>query len=204
MRCSRSTADEAVLDVGDVRFGGDVLVARGVARVLARDAAGLAVERGGEEERLALRRALLDDPVDRRAEAHVEHAVRLVEHEGADAVERERAARDQVLEAAGSGDDDVRLAGLAGLLLDADAAVDGADRSAARMGDRAPLLDDLRASSRVGASTSAAGRGSVGLDAVGIGTPKASVLPEPVGDLARTSRPASTSAMTSFWMANGS
>ena len=36
-----------------------------------------------------------------------------------------------------------------------------------------------------------------------IGTPKASVLPEPVGDLASTSRPASTSAMTSAWMAKG-
>ena len=36
-----------------------------------------------------------------------------------------------------------------------------------------------------------------------IGTPKASVLPEPVGDLASTSRPASTSAMTSSWMGKG-
>ena len=35
------------------------------------------------------------------------------------------------------------------------------------------------------------------------GTPKASVLPEPVGDLASTSRPASTSAMTSSWMGKG-
>src|SRR5829696_1098197 len=36
------------------------------------------------------------------------------------------------------------------------------------------------------------------------GTPKASVLPEPVGDWASTSRPARTSAMTSFWIAKGS
>src|SRR6059058_5172403 len=36
------------------------------------------------------------------------------------------------------------------------------------------------------------------------GTAKASVLPEPVGDLASTSRPASTSPITSFWIANGS
>src|SRR3954451_20219824 len=33
--------------------------------------------------------------------------------------------------------------------------------------------------------------------------PKASVLPEPVGDLASTSRPASTSGTTSFWTGNG-
>src|SRR3712207_2393061 len=36
-----------------------------------------------------------------------------------------------------------------------------------------------------------------------IGTPKASVLPEPVGELATTSRPSSTSAVTRDWMANG-
>src|SRR3954447_15570908 len=37
-----------------------------------------------------------------------------------------------------------------------------------------------------------------------IGTPKARVLPEPVGDLASTSVPARMSPMMSFWMANGS
>ncbi len=35
------------------------------------------------------------------------------------------------------------------------------------------------------------------------GMPKASVLPEPVGDAARTSTPASASGRTSVWMANG-
>src|SRR3954469_21586066 len=59
------------------------------------------------------------------------------------------------------------------------------------------------ASSRVGASTSAEGRWSVASTMSTIGRPKASVLPEPVGDLARTSCPASTSAMTSCWMAKG-
>jgi len=38
------------------------------------------------------------------------------------------------------------------------------------------------ASSRVGARIRAVGRGAVGLDAVGDRMPKASVLPEPVGD----------------------
>src|SRR3954466_14473566 len=37
-----------------------------------------------------------------------------------------------------------------------------------------------------------------------IGRTKASVLPEPVGDSARTSRPASASGMTSDWTAKGS
>src|SRR5215212_11196431 len=36
-----------------------------------------------------------------------------------------------------------------------------------------------------------------------IGTPKASVLPEPVGDFASTSRPASTSGTTALWIGKG-
>ena len=36
-----------------------------------------------------------------------------------------------------------------------------------------------------------------------IGIPNASVLPEPVGDAARTSMPARASGKTSAWMANG-
>ena len=60
------------------------------------------------------------------------------------------------------------------------------------------------ASSRVGASTSAAGRRPSAAIRSTIGMPKASVLPEPVGDLASTSRPASTSPMTERWIANGS
>ena len=36
-----------------------------------------------------------------------------------------------------------------------------------------------------------------------IGAANAIVLPEPVGDLARTSTPSSTSSMTSDWMAKG-
>jgi hypothetical protein len=59
------------------------------------------------------------------------------------------------------------------------------------------------ASSRVGARMSADGRRSVASTRSTMGTPKASVLPDPVGDRARTSRPASTSATTSCWMAKG-
>ena len=36
-----------------------------------------------------------------------------------------------------------------------------------------------------------------------IGAAKAIVLPEPVGDLARTSPPSSTSSITRAWMAKG-
>jgi hypothetical protein len=62
---------------------------------------GLAVERGGEEQRLALGRALGHDAVDGGLEAHVEHAVGLVEDEDRHAVERQVAALEEVLQAAG-------------------------------------------------------------------------------------------------------
>ncbi len=57
--------------------------------------------------------------------------------------ERQRAALEEVLEAAGRRDDDVRLGGLAGLGLDADAAVDGRDGERAGMRDLVQLVDDL-------------------------------------------------------------
>ena len=104
---------EAVLDLGPLRRG-RVLVAARASRVYASASrADLAVERGREEEGLAVARRSADDPVDGGPEAHVEHAVGLVEHEHADAVEAHGAARDQVLEAARRGDDDVRLRALA-------------------------------------------------------------------------------------------
>jgi hypothetical protein len=66
-------------------------------RVDARDAARLAVERGGEEEGLAVGGRLGHEAVDDRAEAHVEHPVGLVEHEHAHAAQRHDAAGDEVL-----------------------------------------------------------------------------------------------------------
>ena len=90
-----------------------------------------------------LARALGHDAVDRGLEAHVEHAVGLVEDEDADAVEGEVAALEEVLEAAGGGDDDVGVRGLAGLLDDAHAAVDGRDAQRAGLRQRANVLDDL-------------------------------------------------------------
>ena len=135
--------EEAVLDVhARIRLVRVLMPAR-IARVLLSDAAGLSFECRGEKEGLAVARHLGHDAVDGRAEAHVEHPVGLVEREHADAVEADRAARDQVLEPAGRGDDDVRLAGELDLALEADAAVDGGDREGARGCDVADLLDDL-------------------------------------------------------------
>ena len=71
-------------------------------------------------------RAQRDDAVERRAEAHVEHAVGLVDHQRAHVVEVEGATLELVLEPARRGDDDVGLGGGLRLLEQADTAVDGA------------------------------------------------------------------------------
>src|SRR2546426_5548917 len=59
------------------------------------------------------------------------------------------------------------------------------------------------ASSRVGTSTRAAGRGACGSRRSTIGMPKARVLPDPVGAFARTSCPAMPSGTTIAWTAGG-
>ncbi len=134
---------EAVADVRLALGLGRELVAARVGRVRVGDLAGGAVERGAEEERLALARRALHDAVDRGPEAHVEHAVGLVEDQGRDLVELHGASLEQVLEPAGRRDQDVGALGELGLALDAGAAVDGRDRERAGVRDRAQLLDDL-------------------------------------------------------------
>ena len=79
---------------------GGLGVAAGVAGVGGGDLAGRPLQGRREEQGLAVRRRLGDDPVDRRLEAHVEHAVGLVEDEDAGPVQRDDAAGDQVLEPA--------------------------------------------------------------------------------------------------------
>jgi hypothetical protein len=134
---------EAVLDIGLPLRGRAVHVLARIARVGLRDLSRGALERGGEEERLALGGALGDDPVHRRLEAHVEHPVGLVEHEDADVLQREVAALEQVLEPARGGDDDVRARGQLGLALEPDAAVHDGYRERAGVGHGLQLVDDL-------------------------------------------------------------
>jgi hypothetical protein len=134
---------EAMLDVGLLSLGLGVGVGASVAGVGGCDLAGGAREGGGEEQRLALGRGLGDDPVDRRAEAHVEHAVGLVEDEQADLSQGHGVAADQVLETAGSGDEDVGAARGGDLRPEADAAVYGGDLQPAGLGECGQLGDDL-------------------------------------------------------------
>ena len=147
--------DEGVLDLALLLpFGQLGLEAGRVARVGAGELADLAVERRREEHRLAVGRQPADDLVHLRLEAHVEHPVGLVEDERPDAVERDEPALDQILEAAGRGDEDVSAARALGLARDRRAAVDGCDPELLRAGRSA------RARPRPASRARASGRGS--------------------------------------------
>ena len=60
-----------------------------------------------EEQRLPLRRDRPHDPLDLRLEAHVEHAVRLVQDEVRDLVQPDHAALEEVVEAPRGRDDEL-------------------------------------------------------------------------------------------------
>ncbi len=140
----RRHGHEAMLDLARRVLGRQLrLDPCGGVRVRARQLADLAVERRGEEHRLPVAREPLHDPVDLRLEPHVEHAVGLVEDEDLDGVERDQPAVDQVLQAAGRRDDDVRVTGGVGLRANRDAAVDGRDREVAGGGEELDLLCHL-------------------------------------------------------------
>jgi hypothetical protein len=135
--------DEAVLDVDALLPLRLVDVSLRVARVGGGELAGRPLERRREEQGLAIARHLRHDPVDRRLEADVEHAVGLVEDEDRDPLQIEGASLQLILEAARCGDHDVGVGGLLGLPVDADAAEDGSNLERAGVGDRAKLVDDL-------------------------------------------------------------
>ena len=85
-------------------------------------------QRRREQRRLACGRRALDDQLDVLGEPHVEHLVRFVEHEDANAVEPQCLAADVIERAARRGDDDVRAAfESANLLLHGGAAVERDD-----------------------------------------------------------------------------
>jgi hypothetical protein len=135
--------DEAVIDLLDRLAVARDLVPGRVVGIGGRETAGGAVERGREEHRLALAREAAHDAVDLRLEPHVEHAVRLVEHQDADRVELDRAPVREVLEAPGRRDQDVGAARPLRLRTDLRAAVHGRDAQPARLRHVAELIGDL-------------------------------------------------------------
>ena len=122
-----------------------------------------AVERGREQHRLVLGLDAVEDLLHLGHEAHVGHAVGLVEDEHLDLVDGQLAALHEVDEPAGRADDDVdALAQGVDLGLHRHAAVDGADAAAAHLPSGASTSVTWLASSRVGTSTRPAG-GRLGL-----------------------------------------
>ena len=84
------------------------------------------LEGGAEQQGLALLGQAAEDALDRRQEAHVEHAVGLVQHQHLDLREVDAAAVEVVDQAAGRGDEHVDAAAQGiDLALHADAAVHG-------------------------------------------------------------------------------
>ncbi len=144
----RRDGQDVLLDrVRGARHRGD-LHARRIVDQVGDLAHRLVIERRGEQQRLARRRGLANDTSHRRQKPHVEHAVRLVEHEDADLVEVAGTLLDEVDQAPRRGDENV-AAMLEGrdLRLVADAA-DNGQRDVARdvrdlRGDLVDLLGEL-------------------------------------------------------------
>jgi hypothetical protein len=132
-----------VLDVALALDRVRVLVTARAGGVRLGDPSHLALERGREQQRLALGRGHLYDPVDHRAEAHIEHPVGLVEDEQPDATERHISAIDQVEQPSRRRDEDVCARGEPRLLDDPGAPVHGRDRQRPGVRDRAHVVVDL-------------------------------------------------------------
>ena len=132
----------------EVSGGGDVggvladLVVDGVALVVAGEFGDVTVEGRREQQGLAIGGRLLEQPTDCGHEAHVGHAVSLVEDDVVDGAEVDETLLDEVLEAARAGHEDVdAFAERSDLGPVADASVDDADADLA--GEAADLLMDL-------------------------------------------------------------
>ena len=170
-----------------------------VALVVADDRLHLTPDGGREEEDLAVRRGLVQQAAHRREEPHVGHAVSLVEHDRRHVVEADVPPLDQVLEAPGAGHHDVdALVQRPHLVAVTGAAEDGHDPLAIVPHELADDLvhlrgqltrwhEDQRSREARRDCTVSTTRGS----------PKASVLPEPVGALPQMSRPASAGGIVS-------
>ena len=95
---------------GEVRAGRTDLVDDRIALHRRGQGGDRTVERGAEQQHLALATGAFEDPSDCREESHVGHAIRLVDDDRGDIVELDDAGRQQVLETAGAGDDELGAA----------------------------------------------------------------------------------------------
>ena len=120
------------------------LVVDGLVQVAADEDVDVTIEGRREQERLAAVVELAQDALDLRHEAHVGHAVGLVDHEHLDVAERDRLTGREVDQASGSGDGHVDDAPERPLLtLDGRAAVEGGDVESDGLGRRHQHVDHL-------------------------------------------------------------
>ena len=95
--------------LGDGVVRGDLHLLR-IAHEVQREALDAFLERRREQQRLPVLRHPVDDALDRRQEAHVEHAVGFIQHQDLDRIELGGAAFEVVEQAAGASHDDVGAA----------------------------------------------------------------------------------------------
>ena len=160
MRC-RSTGWTTWLTSSVAVFWGVTWTVAGSTSRPDGEAPDLGGERRREEQGLAARRHEVDDPADVADEAHVEHAIGLVEDEDLDVRQVDRALVGVVEEAARRRDDDRRAgAERANLRIEADAAVDRGRADAAVGAVRPDALLDLEG--ELAGRGRGRGRGSAG------------------------------------------
>ena len=115
-----------------------------VLEVAADQGVDLAVQRGREQQPLGVAVGLVEQLLDDREEAQVGHEVGLVEDGDDDLGEGGLALADQVLQAAGGGDDDVDAAAqLLDLAVHGRAAVDGGELHADRLAEGGQVVVHL-------------------------------------------------------------
>ena len=132
---------------------------------------GLLVERGREQQRLALGRRLAHNTADSGQKAHVEHAIGLVEHQHLNLVKVASALLDQIDQTARRGDQDVTaVLECRGLRLVAHTAHDGHGNMAGDVGDLARDLVDLLGKLARGGDDEHHGAATVALGLLGAAT----------------------------------
>ena len=196
--------EEAVLDVGLRSLLRRLGVAAGVAGVGGGDLAGRALQRRREEERLALAGvwATIRLTAGLKPMSSMRSASSRTRMRTAPRATTPRAIRSSSRPGVATRMSARRAAVLCGPK--ADAAVDGGDAQVAGLGDRAQLVDDLAGQLAGRGEDEGRGRARApGSRRSTSGIPKASVLPEPVGDWTSRSWPASASRTTSCWTGKG-
>lgn len=136
--------DEAMLHRGNVLVLSHNLVVNGIVLVTLHKAVDVTVERRREEQCLMLVFDAAKDALDLGHEPHIGHLVSLIEDHDANLVQIQRATVEQVVEAAGRGNDDVDASPeYVSLAVQRGATVDGGDANAASHGDRRKRPGDL-------------------------------------------------------------